>query len=65
MIMKNHLDITYAADCRDTFYFQKCMLNIFFSKENKIYPCLFKYAFWTAETLSKQHPVIAFNSSDK
>lgn len=65
--MKNHLNITYAADCRDTFYLQKCMLNIFIFlvKKNKMYPCLFKYAFWTAETLSKQHPVITFNSSAK
>lgn len=51
---KNYLDITYATDCRDTFYFQKCMLNIFFFSKNKMYPCLFINAFWTAETLNKR-----------
>lgn len=52
---KNYLDITYATDCRDTFYFQKYnFVNYIFFSKNKMYPCLFKYAFWTTETLNKR-----------
>lgn len=56
------IKITYATDYRDTFYFQKCMLNIFFSVKTKCIHASLNTPFRQLKPLTNVHLTFKFIS---